>query len=131
MSIDRSIVRTLLVCALAAAPGIASAADMGPVSRETVSISITVAPHVIVTPAAGTFQASSAGPTLCVGTNGFSQYHLALIRHSAGAEDEELLQSGGGRSGAACPGASPVMPQMLAGLETSSPGPVTLLIIPD
>ena len=110
----------------------ASAAQMGPLSRGTVSISVTVPPHVIVTSAPARFDASSAAPTLCVGTNGFSQYHLAMIRHSDRAEDEEILGKGGGQPGGSiCPGAIPVVPHMLTDLEPSSAGAVTLLIIPD
>lgn len=117
--------------AVIAHPTHAYAAQMGPLSRASVSISVTVPPHIMVTPAAASLNASSAVPTLCVGTNGFSQYHLAMIRHSGATEEDEVLEGGGRTGGSLCPGAIPVVPQAVAEMEPSSPGTLTLLIIPD
>lgn len=124
-------ISSLALMTLIAHPTCASAAQMGPTSRDSLSISVTVPPHITVSPAAAKFDASSAAPKLCVGTNGFSQYHLVMLRHSGATEQEEKLKAGEPGGLSACPGAIAVAPRMLADTGLSSPGALTLLIVPD
>lgn len=121
----------LALMSLIAHPTSASAAQMGPTSRDSVSISVTVPPHIIVAPAVAKLDGSSGAPKLCVGTNGFSQYHLVVVRHSGATEQEEALRAGESSEVSACPGAVAVAPRMIADSELSSRGALTLLIVPD
>jgi hypothetical protein len=71
----------LTLALLGAASSVASAGELGPTSRETISISITIPPHVMVKPAkSGTDGAVSAG-AWCVSSNGVAHYHVALLSH--------------------------------------------------
>ena len=72
MSLHRSASKWLvLVAAGAVSPG-AGAADMGPTARGTVSISVTIAPHVAIAPAAALVGAAAGGRALCVESNDFA-----------------------------------------------------------
>jgi len=111
----------------------ASAGELGPTSRASVSISIRVPPHVMIKAAGADL--SPASP-LCVTSNGFHHYHLALLdADGAPRNPVPTAWSNAAMSGAegGCgsfgtelvPGGS--VPENAAGAQT----PVTLLIVPD
>ena len=133
MSFCRSAAKWLALYAALAAPAAARAGEIGATSRSTVSISITIPPHVIVNPVtAATGQTSRASTGLCVETNGFSQYHLALVRHSAAADQEELLPQEIPTSKLSdCPSGNTVQPSHLSQVEGTTVEPLTLLIVAD
>jgi hypothetical protein len=61
---------------------------MGATSRGTISIRITIPPHVMVEPAHGEGASDEAVSArgLCVRSNGFTPYHLAILSPSGTLE---------------------------------------------
>lgn len=110
---------------------------MGPTSRATVSISVTIAPHFAVNAArSAALTALPGAPGLCIETNGFAQFHLMLVRHSSGAgEREEALQSDASAAGqSACGSGNALIPPLAARAveEEASPAePLTVVVVPD
>lgn len=126
--------------ALVAAATAANAGTLGPTSRGSVSISITIPPHVRIASAAP--GAATAGPAgaLCLETNGIHDYHVAVLGSEGPALERPAVSPAplfaaapGGR--AICgEGARMAVIDAAGGLSGSarSPqAPVTLLIIPD
>jgi hypothetical protein len=130
----------LTLFALAGTSVRATASALGPTSRGTVSISITIPPHVRVIPAqAGK---SSNAHDFCLETNGLQGYHVALLG-PAGSPQSFAFPAVSARSLetsslAACVArraANHVIGlDLVHGLAAAaSPGsaPLTLLIVPD
>jgi hypothetical protein len=139
--------RLSLLVALAGTTSAGFASAPGATSRGTVSISITVPPHVLVSRLAGPDggAVSEAGDSLCVAAVGYSNYHVALVPSREGATG--LPDKGAARMSSEVAGES----SCLAGLagQASEPGLIlylrhpatqplagsadalTLLIVPD
>jgi hypothetical protein len=125
--------------ALTASAAAARAGELGPTSRDSVSISITIAPHVAVSRAPqGTDIASPDDAGFCVETNGMHDYHVAVLGAAGPARQQAAISRSlpaGGRM--SCGGAGSVS---FAGIDPSDGDPrtsdhssqaVTLLITPD
>ena len=102
----------------------AAAGELGPVSRGTVSISITIPPHVRVSRPAGATLSDSHG--LCLGGTGLGDYRVRVLDSAGSQLGQDALP---GRSGGcAGPGATAIVN---AAASPAEAGPVTLLIVPD
>ena len=109
---------------------------MGPTARGTVSISVTIAPHVAIAPAAALVGAAAGGRALCFESNGFTQFHVALVRQSgAGPQFHKTLHPDPDRAEASdCSSGSALLPPVAAVTaeeKVSSGEPLRLLIVPD
>jgi hypothetical protein len=136
MSLHGSASKWLVLVAAGAGSAGAGAADIGPTARGTVSISVTIAPHVAIAPAAARVGAAAAGGALCVESNGFTHFHVALVRQSgAGPQFHEVLHPAPDRAKASdCSSGSALLPPLgaaTAGDQVSSGQPLRLLIVPD
>jgi hypothetical protein len=102
----------------------ASAGELGPTSRDAVSISITIPPHVRVSRSAA---ADSPGAqALCVVGSGLGDYRVRILDASGspGGPDVDPGGPSGCGVGAAAAAARTVPADLAA-------GPVTILIVPD
>jgi hypothetical protein len=116
----------------------ATAGTRGSISRGMVSISITIAPHIQIRPAAETGTNASDAAGLCLQTNGFHNFHVAVIRAATTADNvsRALLIDARTPAGdlAHCPATIPLefdlRDQGRMG-EPSPDVPMTLLIVPD
>jgi hypothetical protein len=136
MSLHRSASKWLVLVAAGAVSAGAGAADMGPTGRGTVSISVTIAPHVAIAPAAALAGAAAKGRALCVESNGFTQFHVALVRQAgAGPQFHEVLHPDPDRAEASdCSSGSALLPPVAAVTaeeQVSRGEPLRLLIVPD
>jgi hypothetical protein len=101
----------------------AAAGELGPTSRGTVSISITIPPHLSVLPSGRSDR--DRPPGLCMAANGTREYRVAIVGPSEFPGREDILPARSGECAAATAAA-------LAGTaRTAAAGPVTLLIVPD
>lgn len=123
----------LFLSALGALPAAACAGELGPTSRGSVAISITIPPHVVVTPAARTDPTGAEAP-LCISGAGLARYRVERVQSdpSANPGPPQMLPVGAEAFPSAC-GANA---HALAGLapaigESGSATPLTLLIVPD
>jgi hypothetical protein len=114
-------VRFVSAVAFLLAPFTAAAAgELGPTSRGTVAISVTIPPHVSVRPsdAGGANQA----PRLCMAANVTGEYRLAI----AGPSDLPVRGFLPARSGECL---APTAAALGRGADSAAPGPITLLIV--
>ncbi|HET8720776.1 MAG TPA: hypothetical protein VFM24_02030 [Nitrospira sp.] len=99
----------------------AYAGELGPRSRDTISISVTIPPHVTVAPAAEVSAEGSTAPNaLCIGAAGLRDYRLAIVDPAGFAEDGGVQFH---------PASCSDLGKQAAGLSGS--GPITVLVIPD
>jgi hypothetical protein len=100
----------------------ASAGELGPISRASVSLSITVPPHVSIRPSSE--RQGKESMQLCIGATGLRYYRVAAL-------DLESVRSTEVRpsSSASCVPAAITAPA--DGPDSARGGPVTLLIVPD
>jgi hypothetical protein len=102
----------------------AAAGDLGPVSRGTVSISVTIPPHVRVSGSVGAVPSDLHA--LCLGGTGLGDYRVRVLDSAGSQLGQDMLPGLSG--GCAGPGATAIA-NAAAGPPQS--GPVTLLIVPD
>jgi hypothetical protein len=130
----------LTTLALAGVSVGATAGALGSTSRGTVSISITVPPHVRVIPAQ--VPKSSNAHDLCLETNGLQGYHVALLGPAGSSQSfasppgnaAPLPTSNLAECGASGGSNHQIGLELVHGLAAAaSPGspPLTLLIVPD
>lgn len=130
-----------LLLGLACIPMSAEAGALGLTSRGTVSISITIAPHVVVRQASRPAQVAlgDAADALCIGSSGLTAYSATLLTRTDGrseAIDLPLMRKGQLPGDLECGqqvGASATLhlgARLLRAIRGST-GPATLLIIPD
>ena len=129
--------RFLVFGLLAAASSGASAGQLGATSAGSVTISVTIAPHVTVMPPPAPARSGSSAADACLVTNGVGDFHVALLQPDGSGPAEPLAPVGRGAAGAGClTGATAVA------LQVGSPGgssvaadaprePATLLIVPE
>lgn len=137
-----NVCRVLLLLGLAGISTSAEAGILGPTSRNTVSISVTVAPHVVVSEVSRPTRlaAGDTATALCIGSRGLTAYRATLLARIDGrseAIDLPLVRKGqlsadrqscGQDVGA---GATVHLDSRLAQAIRGSTEPATLLIIPD
>jgi len=135
-----SVCRAGLLLGLACIPMSAEAGALGPTSRGTVSISITIAPHVVVSEASRPAQVApgDTAEALCIGSSGLTAYSatlLALIDGRSEAIDLPLVRKlpsdqhiCGQEAGE---GAAVHLDGRMVQAIRGSAEPATLLIIPD
>lgn len=117
---------TLLVTSSAAAAG-----EFGPTSRGTVSISITIPPHVVISSAPTT---ANSGNTegLCVRANGIGSYHVVLVPSAASPPVELQANPDADWCGAGAAAASSELLRDGSAVRARLfSRPVTLLVTPD
>lgn len=137
-----SVCRAGLLLGLVGISASAEAGVPGPTSRGTVSISVTIAPHVVMSEASGSMRdgVGDTATALCIGSRGLTPYSATLIARVNGrseAIDLPLVRS------AQLPADSPGCAQgtgadatiyldrgVMRAIERST-GPATLLIVPD
>jgi len=135
-----SVCRAGLLLGLACIPMSAEAGALGPTSRGTVSISITIAPHVVVSEASRPTQIARGGTAeaLCIGSSGLTAYSAILLArvdgHSEAIDlplvhklpsDQHICGQEAGEGGAVH-----LDGRMVQAIRGSAE-PATLLIIPD
>jgi hypothetical protein len=130
------LVLTLLACL--GTSSVAIAGELGSTSRGTVSISITIPPHVTATAASADGGEGKGG--LCLRSNGFKSYHVALLdgaeplRSSISFSDDPTAP-GSKQLPCAASGVAREASRLIVGREsaarTSVDRPLTLLIVPD
>ena len=133
-------IQILILGIFAAASGAASAGELGATSRGTVSISITVPPHLVLAVSSDREASSNA---LCVSSNAPDHYHIARLSADGTALQSLVL---GARSPTRQSGAKeacgPIEEELTRASDSfkgdaadRQPGansrPVTLLIVPD
>lgn len=125
--------------ALAALAGSARAGELGPTSRATVAISITIAPHVAVKPASVS-DPSATATGLCIATNGLKSFRVEVASSSSNdavvPAPAPLLLNGaeldGGCGATEFYSRFPQVSMAQLGLGAANPNsPVTLLVAPD
>jgi hypothetical protein len=102
----------------------AAAGDLGPTSRGTVSISITIPPHVRVSRPAGSAPSDLRG--LCVDGIGLGEYRVRILNAAGSQLGQDMLP--GRLGGCASLGATAIANAAVGPAES---GPMTLLIVPD
>jgi len=119
---------TIAVAAAAVCAG-ARAGDLGPTSRESVAISITVPPHFTVQAASAT--TTSGLVPLCIGANAVQGYGI-VIYDTEGRQIEPVAATWiPAVAGRGCIGSSGNRPRTKA-VELPEPqGALTLLIVPN
>lgn len=108
----------------------ASAGELGPTSRGTVSISITIAPHVEIGPSRA---AASSGDGFCLRPTGIRSFHLTVVPSGASspATVPVPLSADGGALCAAAGAARRLLTGASAAAASAPSGAVTLLVTPD
>lgn len=130
-------VTQILTVALLAASSMASAGELGPTSRGTISISITIPPHVMVKPVSLVNQDHrSSLSDLCVATNGLQDFHLMVVDSVSGQERAipSPVQVAPGQGSCRGPGLGSQIvderPLTARQMPDAAP-PLTLLVVPD
>lgn len=83
-------IRALSFVAIASMATSVRAGELGPASRGSVGISITIPPHVSVNPAHGTNDRVNAAGDICVQANGLNNYHLVILNAARSLEPVNL-----------------------------------------
>ena len=135
-----SVYRIGLLLGLACIPMSAEAGVLGPTSRGTVSISITIAPHVVVSEASRPTQIAlgDTAEALCIGSGGLTAYRATLLASIGGRSeaidlppvrklpsDQYICRQEAGA------GAAVHLDGRMVQAIRGSAEPATLLIIPD
>ena len=137
----RSIVRhAAVMLVLGAALISAPASAVGPTSRSTISITITVPPHIVLSRADSVTDSAldARVEDFCIGASGLASYHVALAPSHGGLAPVGLRTHSGQQAGdpQLCgrdpgPGSVLHLDKAMVQTITGSAGPATLLIIPD
>lgn len=127
----------ILILALLGVPTTAaSAGELGATSRGSVSITITVPPHLRVEAAS---DRSSSANALCITGNGFDHYHVALLetdgrpgKIAIPSALSKALRPGEAYCGSILTKLVPVGDSLADhAADRPGPGPLMLLIVPD
>ena len=131
------VTQILTVALLGAASSMASAGELGPTSRGTISISITIPPHVMVKPVSLVNQDHpSSLSDLCVATNGLQDFHLMVVDSASGQERAipSPVQVAPGQGSCRGPGLGfQIVDEwpLTAKKMPDAASPLTLLVVPD
>lgn len=81
MKLSTSGIPLVIIAVLSSVPAMASAGELAARSRGSVSISITIPPHLVIKPAMLVAGPASANETqgFCIKTNGFDNFHLVVL----------------------------------------------------
>lgn len=131
--------QTMLVLVLGMNPIRAEAGTPGSTSRGTVSISVTIPPHVAVRGPSTERGAGPRGGNICVAATGLSSYHVALMPAARGSPANDFrptLPGGLPDEQQSCgrdlgPGVAVHFDKQKMQAIVGSAGPATLLIVPD
>jgi hypothetical protein len=130
--VHRHFITCLAVALLGGLGASATAGELGATSRGTVSISITVPPHVTIEAASLRNEERSAPDAFCIASNGVTRFHVEVAR-PAGAKGDAFASA---VSWPMCGGSGPQdqVTANAAELNQSGAGAredVTLLVVPE
>ena len=130
--------RSLLIAALAGTSVMASAGQLAATSTGSVSISVTIPPHLTVETMPKTpDSASPAATSACIVTGDVEDYHVALLPAEGSGAPEPLPMTHRGAGGRSCLASAAATaleergPDVSSGGSASTAGPLTLLVVPD
>ncbi len=131
MKLPTHAIQLLIVAALSGLPPAASAGELAASSRASISISITIPPHLVVNRVA---PAEGAGPRnegqgFCIAANGLANFHLVVLG-SARAAQPAATPIASSNCGMSSPEEWKVAGP-LAGVDQHQPQPLTILVVPD
>ena len=137
----RLIVRPIAIMLVFNATSIsARAGEPAPISRSSISITITVPPHIVLSRADSVTDSAldARVEDFCIGASGLASYHVALAPSHGGLAPVGLRTHSGQQAGdpQLCgrdpgPGSVLHLDKAMVQAITDSAGPATLLIIPD